>query len=216
MEFSLKPRHVTTIRRTLDEFLADYGVPDELLVSRRQEREEFSRELFTLALSGQREMTLHFSQNHITSLQFPCQRRNGKPIEFVRIDCNDSQMGSRLAQVLNTIFTMSVNDHLPTAEKVVRTLLEKRLDTSFFRAFPIFEVPAPQFHAECYGGGGKNREITELFERLSQRGQVEHRRFKVVCQWGNTLRIDVIEIHLPKACTAFFTAVDGIINVWQY
>jgi len=214
MEFSLKPRHVNTIRRTLDEFLADYGVPDELLVSRRREREEFSRELFTLALCGQREMTLHFDHGCITSLQFTCQRRNGYPIEFVKIGCNTPRMGSRLSQVLNTIFTMSVNDHLPSAEKVMRVLSEKR-STNFFQTFPVFEVPAPQFQAECYGGG-KDREITELFERLSTSGQVKHRRFKIVCQFGNTLRIDTIEIHPPEAGKAFFTAVNGIITAWQY
>lgn len=209
MEFSLKPRHVNEVRRVLDEFLADHGVPDELLVRSQRERGEFTREDLTLALLGRGEMILHFAQEHITTLQIMRMQQHGSLIEFVKINGKASHP---LSRELNTIFTCIVNNDLPPIEKVMRTLSEKRLGTSFFQALPIFQVPSPEFHAACYGGGADS-EITQLFERLTQRGQVKHRRFKVAYQWGNTLRVDAIEIHLASRII-FFLAVNGII-VWH-
>jgi hypothetical protein len=204
---SLKPRHVNEARRVLDEVLADHGIADDLLLSVRRERGEFTREDLTLALLGQGEMILHFAQEQITSLQFTQKRRCGSPIEFIRINGKDPHP---LSRELNTILTRIVNNDLPSIEKAMRILSEKRLSTVFFQTLPIFQVPSPEFHATCYGGG-PNREVTQLFERLLQRGQVENRRFKVVCRWGNTLRVDAIDIHLPEARVASFIAINGII-----
>jgi hypothetical protein len=208
MELSLKPRHVNEVRRVLDEFLADHGVPDELLVRSQRERGEFTREDLTLALSGRGEMILHFAQEHITTLQIMRTQR-GSLIEFVKINGKASHP---LSRELNAIFLCIINNDLPPIEKVMRTLSEKRLGTSFFQALPTFQVPSPEFHAECYGGGA-DREITQFFERLSERGQVKHKRFKVACQWGNALRVDAIEIHLASRII-FFLAANGII-VWH-
>jgi hypothetical protein len=220
LSLKLKPRYVNEMRRVLDEVLLAHGVPDELLLRQRRERNEFTREELTLALAGQREMTFYFDQGRIASLHFPHQFKNS-PLEFVKVGCNDAQRSSHVTQELNFVLTHIFNNELPTLEKVQRTLLSdfgqspprKRsiLSTSFFNTFPIFQVPSPSFSREVYGGG-KNRDATERFVRLSQKGQIEHKRFKVVYQWGNTLRLDLMEIHLPKE-SAYFLAVNGIITV---
>jgi hypothetical protein len=219
MEWSLKPRHVNEMRRVLDAFLADHGIPDELLVRSRREKEELTREAFTLALLGREELVLSFAQKTIVSLQFT-RKRSGSPIEFVRVEGEDAQTSSRS---LNTIFTTIVNDNLPSLDKVMRILLEEKGSLAgrsrqhlpgFLQTFPHFQVPSPTFYRECYGGG-RNRDLTELFVRWASRGHIEHKRFKVICQWGNTLRIDLIEIRQPKEGSACFIAVNGIITVWQ-
>ena len=209
MEMELRPRQITEMRRILDTFLTDHGIPDNLLVRTRREEEELTREAFTHALLGREEMTLHFHQDHFSSLHFTC-NRSGSPIEFVRIIGNDSQASSHWSRELNTFFTMSANNALPPLERVLRTLsdfgksqvpLRKRFSsqlTSFLQTLPIWKVPSPTFLA-----------------RLSQRGQVDHRRFKVVYQFGNTLRLDVIEIALPEEGKACFLAANGILTAWH-